>query len=1012
MKRGLGEKAPELFEKSKEDYKPERTRSLAQRIIDNPDTPITRQQQMDLLYDKMQLRKENADVVKKYNEALKGDDQDAILEAKHELDSNVDAIDKNTQATKQIGTTTSDIFRDRQLLADLEKGTLENDLAIARSKNGNRELSPEQKKSIEDIHAKLEEANTELESMLKAEKEKTAKLEAELALRKMRKDAFEERKAGRERFKEQLKSDREKLYQKLYTIQNKQLSATVNPFQGFSPEAVKVIGQIGKSYFDEGVISAKDIIDKIHEDLKDKFPGVDKESIMDAISGYGKQEKQTKDELAAKYNDIKQQIKNMRKLEDLERGERPLVNSTEKREPSPELKSLRDKVKEAMDKEGFSQEDRNTTIKNNLIKKLHALENGERPIDKTTGKRIDTPEITSLRKQIKDLENEKGFTQEKQNRTYYRNLVRRAEKLKAKLESKDFSKPEPKPTREYPPAIAKKQGEIELYRRQIQMEQRKIELANKSNFEKVLRKVVKFSRGMKLTGMASVLRLTAFSGEKMIIQPGLEAYGGILSKIPGLKTIMDQAPVEGGFAGIQAEAKSFTDFVKAINSENFKDIMEHGGTKFSARYGDDEIRMDLDPELLDYFARFHTVLKEPLKESIWNRAYTKYRTWQMKQPGFKGGDEIETRKAELYAMNEAQRGILLRDNKVTHLYNKLLNDMEKSGNAGKVTAAIGRFLLPIVRVPTNFAFEASEYNFGLLKGGISIAKHLADGTIKDLSPEQADYIARNLKKGSVGALLMYIGYRNRDNIGGYYQQGEKKGSDDIPFGSFRIFGWQPKLSGIDLGAYLAHNPIFSPLMMGATAGHVMDDYAKKAEEGKETGSVAGNIWESGYQAAKGSIDETPFISEPKEIIDSMKNSTSLGQFFGQIISGAVLPPDIGKAAKVMDLDPQGNVIHRKPTGSGLDKFIQTIEMQIPVLRKNVPLSNPAYQFKQDVEELIEKFKHSNKSGGNLKELENTIKDKANTFLNSKIYKDYTEQQKKAAKEKEAKAKLKRGEKLE
>jgi hypothetical protein len=360
--------------------------------------------------------------------------------------------------------------------------------------------------------------------------------------------------------------------------------------------------------------------------------------------------------------------------------------------------------------------------------------------------------------------------------------------------------------------------------------------------------------------------------------------------------------------------------------------------------------MIFDPEIMDYFARFHTVLKEPLKQAIWRRSYNKYREWQVKNPKEIDPNSDQAKyQAGAYAYNEAMRGILLRDNAITHFWNKILNSLSnvsgegsKGRKAGEFTAALGRFLMPIVRVPTNFAFEASEYQFGGLKGLAAIGKHLVSGTIKDLTPTQADYIARNLKKGTVGALLMYIGYKNRDHIGGYYEKGDKKQKGDPGFGSFTIGSWKPKFFGIDFGPMVVHNAAMESMNFGATFGHIMDKLEKKNKV------TAGNTAGAVVKSSLGVAEETPYASVPTQLITLIENPSTLGAFFGQLISGAVEPPDLGKIAKAMDLDANGDVVKRQKG------IWETPAGNIPFVRNEIPEATKSTETKPSLSKTIKR----------------------------------------------------------
>jgi hypothetical protein len=756
----IRQKAPEIFDEVKAEYDPVQIRTIAEDFKQHPDRLIDRKQQLSLLYDKAQLRNERDKLVSGYNEALKSEDPQKVNDIQTQLLRNKNDIEANTNATKQFGTTASDIFRDRSLINDLEKGTLEHELAVARAKNNNLPLTPAKEKVFTDIIGKLDKEKSDLQIALDAERERSAKLEAENVVKKMRRDAsIEIRRQGRAKSKEALQAEWQDLSKTLYT----QLSSTLNA--GIPVEAFPTVIKMARNAVERGILSTEGIVDELYTELKGK---VSKADIAEAIVGY----------------------------------------------------------------------------------------------DQATPK-------------------------------------------KARAKSKQ---------------VQAKEESVRALENELAREHKKIEYENKSKFDKVLYQTAKFARGMKLTSFATIGKLTSFSLQRLATKPieeGIGAgYKAIFSKLPGLKSIAEQSPTEAGTAGFRGEVNALAEFAKAINTKDFKDIMKEGESGFSARYGPDLVHLELDPEILDYFARFHTVLKEPLKKSTYSRAYTKYREFQQRNK-IDMNDPAEMRKAELYSYDEAMRTILLRDNRVTHTYNSILNQLSQSGKVGNVAATGARILMPIVRVPTNLAFEATEFSFGLPKAGASIIKQALTKGLDNLSPAEADYIYRNLKKGTIGAGLLYIGYKNPDMFGGYYHRGEKRKEGEVKAGGMQV-------NGTDIPTWLVHNPIFEPLQMGATARRVMDKWQEKGASKLQSAA------EAGLQTGMGLAKEVPFVDEPVRAAEALESTKNVGNFIGDLIAGSITAPDITRIAKFYDKDEKGNVIKRQ------HGIWESTAQNIPGLRQQVP----------------------------------------------------------------------------
>src|SRR5262249_27593832 len=139
----------------------------------------------------------------------------------------------------------------------------------------------------------------------------------------------------------------------------------------------------------------------------------------------------------------------------------------------------------------------------------------------------------------------------------------------------------------------------------------------------------------------------------------------------------------------------------------------------------------------------------------------------------------------------------------------------------KVGATALKILFPIVKVPTNIVAETMQYSVGTVTGSLRLANAFRRG-IDTLKPGEADLIMRELKKGSVGAAGILLGYLNADKIGGYYQRGQKRDKSDVGFAKIRVFG-------VDIPTYLIHNPLLETLQIGATIRRVSDSKLRKKD---------------------------------------------------------------------------------------------------------------------------------------------------------------------------------------
>ena len=170
-----------------------------------------------------------------------------------------------------------------------------------------------------------------------------------------------------------------------------------------------------------------------------------------------------------------------------------------------------------------------------------------------------------------------------------------------------------------------------------------------------------------------------------------------------------------------------------------------------------------------------------------------------------------------------------------------------------------------------------------------------------MTPEQADYIMRNLKKQTVGAALFAIGYYGSNGIGGYYQEGDSKKL------------WRPKAGTVDgAPAWTVHSPALDMLQMGATVRRLQ----------QEKNSTAEGV----YQGAKGALLEVPLFDGVSELTSGLKNYTTAGKFVGQQVKGAVIPPLVSQSAKWTD----------KANSRKASTFTDELKSGIPGLRETLP----------------------------------------------------------------------------
>jgi len=114
------------------------------------------------------------------------------------------------------------------------------------------------------------------------------------------------------------------------------------------------IQKLAKALIGEGYNTRTKLVNKMHKILQEIDPEITKRDTKDAISGYGKFRSLSKEEVDENLRDIKGQLQQLSKLEDMRKGQAPAKTGVERREPSDEERRLIKLVNEAKKKGGFT----------------------------------------------------------------------------------------------------------------------------------------------------------------------------------------------------------------------------------------------------------------------------------------------------------------------------------------------------------------------------------------------------------------------------------------------------------------------------------------------------------------------------------------------------------------------------------------------------------------------------------------------------------------------------------
>lgn len=150
---------------------------------------------------------------------------------------------------------------------------------------------------------------------------------------------------------------------------------------------------VAESIENKQKLTREQLVQKVQEVLNVSIPDITSRETMDAISGYGQFKQLSKDEISRELRDLKGQMQQVAKLEDMQNNKAPQKTGVERRTPSAEERRLIKQVNEAKRKGGYNVADPDKQIKSALQSLKTRLQN----------------EITDLERQLesgtKDIKN-------------------------------------------------------------------------------------------------------------------------------------------------------------------------------------------------------------------------------------------------------------------------------------------------------------------------------------------------------------------------------------------------------------------------------------------------------------------------------------------------------------------------------------------------------------------------------------------------------------------------------
>lgn len=536
-------------------------------------------------------------------------------------------------------------------------------------------------------------------------------------------------------------------------------------------------------------------------------------------------------------------------------------------------------------------------------------------------KRIYNERIEALKKQIHGLTRD-----ETDSKAYKTRMETMRKELQDRLRNGDFDKKVRIPIELSEEARASRAAYLRV-KKDFETELQKKRLAGRSAIEKGADWFVKWRRNVLFLNPSTFVKLGTYAAMKMLTKSLHEIIGAGARKLPFLSKIAAKAPREGHAFNVQAEAKAFAQlWSKSTWNDIKKNLKNKEGDLQVINDGSDEKTSVPDAKLLDYGAALHSAIKQIPKHAEFERSLilrTKFaydngldvsnQLVQLKNVTESLKDVLpgaDMKDIESKAYQDALRDILMQDNVVSKTWTgaiNTLNQLAESGklnkqslqspgikNATKSLSTALQVMIPITKVPINFVIDRIEYT--PVVGAIRALLIMRRG-IEKMTPDEADYVLRVVKKQGIGAGMLAFGYLNPNMFGGFQVSGNKRSDDELKANDVEVMGYK-------IPHFMTHTPFLTICQLGATLRHIADGdvegeftvnkYIKSLDRGPADAAVANT---------KDIVKTVPFMDTPTRLTDAVRSKESFDKFMSDFIKGLVLPPD---AKKLIDTNNKDN----------------------------------------------------------------------------------------------------------
>ena len=528
-----------------------------------------------------------------------------------------------------------------------------------------------------------------------------------------------------------------------------------------------------------------------------------------------------------------------------------------------------------------------------------------------------------------------------------KSLKNRLGRITERIANNDFAKPVPRPKVELTDEIITLRAKVKKAQNNFDAMAERLDRKNQGAFDKIADGYSAINRMFLLSGVKTLGKLYSFAAQRAISTPIEELFNTLNSKLPGLRKIAERSPRFAQGVSIRAEAKAIAQKVSMSSWKDTWQVLKDGASELDVLYGKSGVDKDfqLNPSALEFFGRLHGAFKNSTKRAEFYRSYEKRLEYAARE-----GKDINDPNVQfatgLEAYADGKRAILMHDNKLTDGYKNMLRAMEsrtngEKGYTGKAMATFFRTILPIVKIPTNYVLEASDFATFGVRALPKIILAAAKGS-EALSPKQATMVMRTLARGQFGLGMMMIAYYNPQMFGGYYAGKRKEG--DLKAGDVILMG-------MHLPHFMTHHPVFEAMQIAATFRRAIDsangngdskgimesltaknrdaiaelakakidpklkeaqsaeveyngtNYEVYIKNGEPTKIVKGGAEWTGFKTAvSGLSQQVPFFGTPGQISEGLKSDNKLNKFEGDFLRNRLEPRLVQEMADWSDKD--------------------------------------------------------------------------------------------------------------